>query len=178
MKKSYKILLLISIIALGIVIAVVFGTQKEIMPMGSSLPKLGYVSSKGSGFISIKNKPLMVMYFKPDCPHCEYELKTMNNRITEMNGMDIIIITTDKKYIQDAVFNRWNNLAGAENVEFGWVDQKDYDEKIGINVTPVFIFFNTNGKLINKIIGETKFDRLLEPIRRSDGSKRQSGGIN
>jgi thioredoxin-related protein len=174
MNKKIKISLMIGFVILGTVLAITLGTQKEILPIGAALPKLKYVSLNDSGYISIKDKPLIIMFFKPDCPHCEYELELMNTRYNEIKGVDIYCITTEKKFIQDTVSSKWNNLFRMENAVFSSVNEEEYKNKLGINVTPVFYFFNREGKLTNKIIGETKFERLLESIKENDGSKHLS----
>lgn len=176
MNKVIKIALMIGFVVIGTVLAIAFGTQEEVLPIGSPIPKFKYVSLNDSGFISIKDKPIMIMLFKPDCPHCEYEFEAMNKRCVELDEVNIYFITTDKKYIQDSVYCKWNNLINQKNIVFASVNELEFKEKIGINVTPAFLFFNNTGTLANKIIGETKFDRLLGLIRRTDGSKHQSGG--
>ncbi|KAF0146845.1 MAG: hypothetical protein FD143_3213 [Ignavibacteria bacterium] len=102
----------------------------------------------------------------------------MNRRVDELAATDIYLITTEKSFFQDSVYKKQINLISAENVKFGLVAEDEYKEKFGIMATPAFYFFDTRGKLVEKIIGETKFDRLLGLIRRADGSKHQSGGTN
>ncbi len=177
MNKKIKIALLISFVILGTMLAITFGTQKELLPIGAALPKLKYMSLKDSGYISVKEKPIMIMYFKPDCPHCEYELELMNTRYNEIKDVDVYCITAEERYIQDSVHYKWNNLTNLENFVFASVNEEEYKNKFGINVTPVFFFFNRERKLTSKIIGETKFDRLLGSIRGNDGSKHLSGGL-
>lgn len=173
MNKKGKILLMIGFVTVGIIVAVVFGSQKEIMPIGSALPEIKYIASSDSGYINVKRKPLMIMYFKPDCPHCEYELGVMNKKFNELFSIDIYCITTDKDFIRNHGFEKWNNLVNMKNFVFGSVNENEYKEKFGINVTPVFYFFSKDGKLFDKIIGETKFDRLLESIKKAGGAQHQ-----
>ncbi len=161
-----------------IILAVTFGTTDEILPIGSKLPNIKYTDFVDTSLIAVKGKPIVIMYFKPDCPHCEYELKIMNKGINELGSADVYLITTAKSFFQDSVYKKQINLISAENVKFGMVAVDEYKEKFGITATPAFYFFNQQGRLVEKIIGETKFDRLLGSIRRADGSKHQSGGLN
>ena len=163
---------------MGIIAAVLFGTQEEIMPPGSTLPEIKFVSLNDSGYIKPKDKPLLIVYFKPDCPHCEYELGEMNKRFDELVDADIYCITAEKEFIRNHGNKEWNNLNNMQNVVFASVDENEYKNKLGINVTPVFYFFNSAGKLTDKIIGETKFDRLLESIKKAGGAQHQLSGIN
>ncbi len=173
MNKNIKISLMIGFSVVGIIIAIAFGTQKEILPIGSALPQLKYVSQKESGYISINDKPLMIMYFKPDCPYCEYELEIMNKRINELKTADIYLITTDKSFLSDSLYYDYKNLINKGHVRLGFVAEEEYKDKLGIRATPTFYFFNQQGKLIDKIIGETKFDRLTESIKKAGGAQHQ-----
>ncbi|MEW5842844.1 MAG: thioredoxin family protein [Bacteroidota bacterium] len=152
-------------VIVGIIAAVVFGSQKEIMPVGSALPEIKYITANDSGYIHVNEKPLMIMYFKPDCPHCKYELEIMNKRINELRTADIYLITTDKDLIKENHLIKWTSLLYANNVKFCWISEEEYKAQFGINVTPVFYFFDRNNKLTGKIIGETKFDRILGAIK-------------
>jgi hypothetical protein len=80
-------------------------------------------------------------------------------------------------FILKKTYEKWDHLVNMENFVFALVNENEYKNKFGINVTPVFYFFGKDGRLDNKIIGETKFDRILGSIRRMDGSKHLSGGL-
>lgn len=178
MNKKIKILLMGAFFIGIIILVIAFGTQKEILPIGSQLPKIMFTDFAGTNYITVKNKPVMIMFFKPACPYCEYELKIMNKGINELGSADIYLITTEKSFFQDNVYKKQINLISAGNVKFGLAAEDEYKEKFGITATPAFYFFDQQGNLVEKIIGETKFDRLLGLIRRTDGSKHQSGGFN
>jgi thioredoxin-related protein len=173
MNKIMKILLMLIFVVSGIVIAVVFGTQKEVLPIGSSLPKLKYYSIKNSGYILPNGKPLIIMFFKPDCQHCEYELNTMNSRIDELQTGDYFCLTTDKEFIKHRLYEKWRALSKSKDFVFASINENDFNENIGIKIIPLFLIYNTNERLINKILGETKFDRLLQSIKKADGAQHQ-----
>jgi thiol-disulfide isomerase/thioredoxin len=171
MNKKTKILLMMVFVIVGIVIAVLFGLQEEVLPVGSKLPEINLSSLNGKFEINSSNKPLMIMFFKPDCHHCEYEFEVMNKRIDQLDYINIYFVTTDKKYIQDSVFSKWNNLANKNNVVFAYIDENEFKEKIGINITPVFLFYSSAGVLEDKILGETKFDRILGSVKKAGGAQ-------
>jgi thioredoxin-related protein len=173
MNIKMKITILIGIVLSGTIFAILYGTQNEVLPIGSLLPHLKYISMSDSGYITIRNRPLMIIYFKPDCPHCEYELDLINKRFIEFSGFDLHFITTDNKFIRDSVYSKWNNLKRSRYVIFASINENEYRDKFGIMVTPVFYFFNSSGYLTEKIIGEIKFDRLIESIKNADDSKYQ-----
>ncbi len=170
MNNKIKIVLLFGFVAAGIVVAVIFGTQEEILPIGSKLPKLNLNSLNGKIEIT-NNKPLMIVFFKPDCPHCEYEFEVMNTKISSLENINIYFVTSDNKYIQDGTFRKWNNLIDKDNIIFASIDEHEFKEKIGINIAPIFLIYNSSGMLTDKILGETKFDRLLSSIKKAGGAQ-------
>ncbi len=173
MSKNIKILLLGAFFIGIIVLVIAFGTQKEILPIGSQLPKIMFTDFVDTNYITTKNKHVMIMFFKPACPYCEYELKIMNKGINELGSAEIYLITTKKSFFQDSVYKKQINLISAENVKFGLVAEEEYKEKFGLTATPAFYFFDHEGKLVEKIIGETKFDRLIESIKKAGGAQHQ-----
>jgi thioredoxin-related protein len=176
--KKIKILLM-GVFFIGmIILAVTFGIAAETLPVGSNLPYIKYTNFVDTNFITVKSKPIMIMYFKPACPYCEYELKIMNKGINGLGSADIYLITTEKSFFQDSVYKKQINLISAENVKFGLVAEDEYKEKFGITATPAFYFFDHEGKLVEKIIGETKFDRLIESIKKAGGAQHQWSGLN
>ena len=135
-----RILVLTGLFILGFITAILFGTKKEKLKVGSQMPELKYYSINDSGYIRIKNKPLMIMYFKSDCPHCEYELEIFNKMSEKFNDIDVICITTEHKFIANRSYNKWNNLATEKNFVFASVNEEEYRERFGIKITPLFLF--------------------------------------
>lgn len=178
MKKTYKIMLMVILIIGGTAIAINFGTQNEILPVGSALPEIKIVSLSNTVFIKTNNKPLMIMYFKPDCAHCRYELDLLNKRIDELSFADIYLLTTDRSFFTDSLFRDYKNLINKVSIKFGLASENEYKKKFGITSTPVFYFFDRHGRLAEKIIGETRFDRIHGSIKNAGGAQRRQSGTN
>jgi len=173
MRKKIQIVIMFGLIVLSVFIAFLWGEQEEIIPVGAQFPKIKFINLNYSGYLEVKNKPLMIMLFKPDCTHCEYEFDVLNTKYAELNGVDVYCITTDNEFIVNKSYERWDNLSKTDNVYFGSITEQEYKMKIGLDLTPVFIFVNMNGTITDKIIGETKFDRILGSINSAGGAQHQ-----
>ena len=164
MQGRTKIIIMTSFVIAGTAAAFLWGSKSDLLSIGSTMPKLRYISKNDSGYISIKDKPLMIMNFKPDCPHCEYELGEINKMVEEFAEINVICLTTEKKFISSRGYDQWSKLANSKNFMFASIDKDEYMEQIGIEITPLFLFYGIDGLLKAKIIGETRFDRILDSI--------------
>lgn len=164
MKKNQRIILMLGSLFIAATFVIIFGTQKEILPVGSPLPGIKFTSPNDSGFVHSSKRPLMVVFFRPDCPHCQYELEVLNKRIDQLKNSDIYFITTDKNFLKDSLLNSQTNLINSQNVTFGCVSGSSYKQQFGIAATPAFFFFDEQGKLTGKIIGETKFEKIRSEL--------------
>lgn len=172
-------ILLMGVFFIGVIIlAVTFGTTSEILPVGSNLPNIKYTDFVDTSLISVKDKPIVIMYFKPNCSYCGYELEAMNKNLDDTSLADLYFITADKSYVRNKVYKKWKNLFSNSSVNFGFVESEEYKQKFGITATPAFYFFNSDGKLTNKIVGELKFEKILEGIEKSGGAQHRVSGIN
>ncbi len=158
---------------------IVEGTKPETLPIGSKLPIINCLTLGGNKTISADslNKTL-VMFFSKDCPHCKYELTVLNENIEKITGTKIYIITTDKDYLQSEYIKEYKNLLENASVTIGIVNKEEYHKKFGTLITPSLYFFDKVAKLIAKIKGETKIERILKELRVSDGAQHRDSGTN
>ncbi|MDH7603794.1 MAG: thioredoxin family protein [Melioribacter sp.] len=178
MKKKFINLFVICFFMVVLITAIIFGTREEILPIGAKLTEIKYIWLGDTLSIKVDAKPIMIMYFSPDCSHCEYDLMEINKRVNELKNVDVYLLTTDNKFVNKKLYEKYNNIMKMSNIKFGIVNKEEYKAKFGITVTPVFYFFNIHGKLVDKLIGEIKFSRLLESIWKSDDAQRQISGSN
>lgn len=172
MKKRITIFLLFILIVAAVIYSFFYGVQEEFLPIGSKLPSLRYYSAKDSGMVTISNKPIMIMFFKPDCPHCEYEFEAMNKRYSDLRE-STYFLTTDYVFIKDNIYKKWTNLVKKENIVFAYINEADFKKQVNIHVTPLFLFYDKTGYLIDKLFGEAKFDRILGSIKKAGGAQHQ-----
>lgn len=176
--KGIQIFVLLCLLGLGAWVALVFGLRDNILNEGDEMPEIKYISENTQWSFSQSNEPILIYYFKPDCPHCEYELKVLNEKHNNLEMVNVYCLTTNEGYIYNREYLIWKNLVKSDNITFGYVDKKEYVQHFGADIAPVFYLFNKERRLTDKIVGETKFDRILDAIRKSGDAQRRTSGLN
>ena len=137
----------------------------EVLPEGSVIPIIKFTVKNSIEVLKPDStKKTMVIFFNSKCSHCKYELSELNNNIEKFENVRIYFFTTEKDFFQKLVVDRWKNLYTTPNIYFGIVDKDSYEKKFGGMVTPSIFLFSTSSKLIKKIDGEMKIERLVEDL--------------
>src|SRR4051812_34741546 len=93
------------ILLFSLVIASIF-TKAQNTETILPLPK--YRITKADGNIVTqasldKNKPVMIIYFAPDCSHCEHLMEELRPKMDQLKKMQVVMITftqTDNGYLR------------------------------------------------------------------------------
>ncbi|MFA3782330.1 redoxin domain-containing protein [Melioribacteraceae bacterium 4301-Me] len=179
MKKELTAVLFIVIFITATIWVIVEGSKAEILPVGSKLPEIklktfyGLNTLKSNGY----NK-IIVIYFSKECSHCKYELDLLNKNINMLTNTEVYFITADKDYLDSEQIKEYKSLLQNKNVIFGVINKEEYNKNFGSNATPTLYFFNQKGILTSKIIGETKFERIIEELKKSDSPGYRISGSN
>ncbi len=141
-KKIY--LLLCLIVAAGCSQAQTLGANAGIPPYHILTTDSVYVTPANLK----KNKPVMIIYFAPDCGHCQHLMTDLKPELKNLKDVQIVMITfvTQLKAIQD--FKRDFDLAKYHNITIGtegytYLVQRYYH----IQNTPYIAIYNRDGKL-------------------------------
>ncbi len=95
-----------------------------------------------------KGKPVMIVYFSPDCSHCQHLMYELKPKLKELSGVQIVMITfVQYKMIKE--FYRNFGLAAYPNITVGtegytYEMQKYFDVK----TTPYIAIYDKHGKLV------------------------------
>jgi len=105
-------------------------------------------------------KPIVMMYFRPDCPHCRAETKSLVGNIELLKGIHIYFISGST--IDDIkTFNAQYHLTQYSNITIG----KDYEHSF-LNIfdpgsIPYMAIYDSNKKLVKIYKGEVSITSLL-----------------
>ncbi len=112
------------------------------------------------------NKPIVIIYFSPDCEECQKLTQELLRRIDEFRNVSFAMITyqpvkTMTEYVKK------NNLAGYENIfigtEYPTLFVRDY---YNIMHFPFMALYNKNGDLVRKYTDkEVNLDDLLSRVK-------------
>lgn len=166
MKKRLIILLSCTIMAVGILslsmkIANKSNEKEQQISLISSL--LSFDNIKGlNGFKS--NTPSVFIAFHPDCEHCQYEAKSINERHKDLEKAQIIMFTSEKDSLIK-VFAHSYGLDTLKNVQVISDENDELYKFFQVKSYPSVFIYNKEGQLVKQYKGETKIDAILKAIQ-------------
>ena len=150
--------------------------KPEVLPVGSFMPEIKYFDATGTHILkadSIQN--ILVVLFSRNCEHCQYQLKQINTNLNKLANTQLFLLTTEQDFFKTDYLEQFKILTRAENVHWGIVNKKQFKENFGSMVLPSIFLFDKPGKLINKIRGEVRIEKIITmlggPERRVSGFK-------
>ena len=110
-----------------------------------------------------KNKPTVIIYFSPDCSHCQLTAKEFADRMDKLK--DITLIWTSyhtPKEIKD--FAKAYQLDHYPNVKFGRDPAYALPVFFRVKFTPFMAIYNSKGKLVKTYDQGTDPDTILSVL--------------
>lgn len=128
-----------------------------------TLPVFSFIRLDGSTFsddsLGGDRHRLIIMFFSPDCEHCQYTARAFLRRSRELDRYRILMITPADSG-SAARFYADYGLSSLSNVTILRDQETNFPRVFGVGVIPSFFVYK-NGYLVNKFIGETRIDNLL-----------------
>jgi len=166
--------IIFSVLAALVVLAAIFyliskknADKEQVAPAAAAastsndLPWLPLTQLDSTRFIahSLEGKNILV-FFQPDCDHCQRETKQIREHIEAFKGYNIYFVS-DATMPQLSQFAVDYDLAASSNVHFTHATPNDiYNAVGGIQVPAVFVF-SDKGRLVKSFIGETPIEQIL-----------------
>jgi thiol-disulfide isomerase/thioredoxin len=113
-----------------------------------------------------KNKPVMIIYFAPDCPHCQKLVSDMKPSMAKFKNVQVVMITfTDirmvKTFENDYGLKAYPNfILGTEG--YSYTVQRFYQLKH----TPFVAIYDKTGKLVQSFEKQPEASDLLAVIKK------------
>jgi thioredoxin-related protein len=162
-----KLLLLLSlIIAAGC-------TQAQTKPDIEHIPHFKILKADSTYFNYTdlkKDKPVMIIYFSPDCSHCQHMMYEMKPKMKKFGDTQIVMVTftefTMLKMLKS--FNRDFDLVKYPNIIVGteghsYVVQKYYQVK----TTPYIAVYDRKGNLVKAFEKAPTIDTLIATVKKA-----------
>jgi hypothetical protein len=141
------------------------GLTPEGLKMGDMLPEINYRDHYGDKkYTHVPGRKNLLVYFSPDCGHCDYQLQEIENNIERLNGVRIFLFTSYNELLEYEGMNKYPDLTDMDDVVFGFVDNDEYEAKFGSNVTPTTYTTDENGEVTGRFKGRTKFIDIEEVL--------------
>jgi thioredoxin-related protein len=117
-----------------------------------------------------KNQSVMIIYFSPDCSHCQHLMYEMKPKMKQFGNTQIVMVTFMEPSMLIAVKNFYRDfdLAKYPNVTVGteghtYVVQRYYQVK----TTPYIAIYNRNGKLVKAFDKVPSMDQLIATVKKA-----------
>ena len=117
------------------------------------------------------NKPVVLIYFAPDCSHCQKLLGEFFKKLNEFNKAEILLITF--KPVSDLVeLEKQHELSKHHNIVSG-TEGNTFIIRYYYNIatTPFTALFDNKGKLITTYRKETSVDDLVHRLKKLTSKK-------
>ena len=170
MKKGLaKVLILFIAVIVTLLIAGIITKKNkadEIRERISSLPFFTLPEIDGSIFNSreISEGPLLVMYFNPECQHCQYEISSLVQSNIPGSGVKILLISDESSKKIRSFMKQFNVIN--DNVFTALSDTAFViSELFGIDVIPSNFIYSEDLKLVKILKGETTIETITKYLQ-------------
>jgi thioredoxin-related protein len=172
MKKIFLFLSLI--IAAGCTQAQNRAAIKNPSPSIQSIPAFR-ILDKDSVYITNANlkkgKPVMFIYFSPDCSHCQRLMYELKPHMDDFKDIQIVMVTFIQTKLLQMLkeFHRDYVFAAQPNVLMG-TEYPDYKLQrfYSVSTTPYIAIYDKKGKLVEAFDKVPKIPELLAAVKKSN----------
>ncbi len=170
MKHQVKLilrLLLLTIIGYGVYKVVVsYSNKKEIEVNIQELPNGQFISLSNEvvNLHDYKGKPILIIYFHPECEHCQYEAQALRLNREALINTQLLMITNDNSFEQVNLFAENYKLWDLEAIDI-LIDKRDvFYKTFGTSMVPSVFIYDSKRQLQNKYLGETKPEAIMASL--------------
>lgn len=158
----YKVTIYISFFITSLLI------NENLLSQSTSLPSFKLDQANGTVFNSqriVAGKPVLMVYFSPECDHCIVFMKDFFKRANEFKKLTVLFITylpLDRvvKFASDYNILKYPNITlGTEGMKF--IVRNHY----GIQNMPYAVVYNKDRKFIAKYEREIPIDDILNKLK-------------
>lgn len=145
-----------------------FAQHGEVNP-GSPIPKFRMLQTNGNYYTSNdiqRNKPLVLIYFAPDCEHCTVLMDQLFKKIHQLDKATVVMVSF-KSPGEIAAFEKKYQTGKYPNIKvgtegFSYVLRNYYR----LNKTPFTAVYNKKGELAFSYKEETPVNEMLTRLNK------------
>ena len=112
----------------------------------------------------LKNKPLIIMFFSPDCEHCQKETKELLAYKEELKNIQILMVSPGS-YSMIKQFYQEYALSTMPNIKLG----NDLNYALGsiyqLRTFPSMFIYDQSGKLAKAFVGNIGVPAILDAVK-------------
>lgn len=108
-----------------------------------------------------KTRPLVIIYFHPECEHCQYEAQEIGQNTAAFNHCQMVMVTPDDSLQRVENFCSEYHLWELDNIEILLDTENRFQKVFGKAIIPSVYIYTTNRKLSKNFYGETKPEAII-----------------
>jgi peroxiredoxin len=109
-------------------------------------------------------KPTVIIYFHPECEHCQYEASEIGMQAEQFEKANMILITPDDSTKRVETFAVKYNLWEVDNLTILIDRNNQFKNHFGTSVFPSVFIYGLDKKLLKMYKGETKIEAIINII--------------
>jgi len=106
-------------------------------------------------------KPIVMMYFRPDCPHCQLETQNLVKDINQLRGFQIYLLTGASISDAKAFAHKFTLDQYPDIITVGKDHEHSFAKIFQPSSIPFLALYNANKKLVKVYHGEVPISNLL-----------------
>lgn len=111
-----------------------------------------------------KNRPTILMFFSPDCDHCQNETKELLAYREELKDIPILMVST-APYAEIKEFYNTFNLHSIPNILVGQDDNFKLGSIYKLRTYPSIFVYDSNGTLAKAFVGNIGIPTILAALK-------------
>ena len=165
-KKTTAVLLL----AVGMAFLCYFGIKtiqkasKSKAEQTATVPNFVLKNSKGEPFSSQslqQSTPSVFIAFHPECEHCQYEAKSINEKQKDLQGIQFVLFTSASDSATHS-FSKTYGLDTLKNVHVVVDSTSEMRRLFDVKTIPTVFIYNAQKQLVKRFNGETKIEAIIK----------------
>lgn len=114
-----------------------------------------------------KNKPVMIIYFSPDCGHCQHLMYEMKPKLNKISNVQIVMITFTP-YVMVKDFYKSFGLKAYPNITVGTEGYTyEMQQYFHVKTTPFIAIYNKSGHLVKAYEKVPDIDDLIAAAQKA-----------
>ncbi len=133
--------------------------QNEVKTL--NLSDLFTFSTISDSFSFNMKHPTLLIYFNPDCEHCQYEARAIRDSLHRFAATNVLLVS-DESVERLREFAKEYDLVNQPNIHILYDRDRKFKDLFGTSMVPSIFIYNQQQELVKHYKGETKIEAILK----------------